>query len=117
MEAYNNFKLAAYVYAYYLEKATEEDIQKAIDYYKHYVHLDKVYIENHRGLVDIPVEKLRSVKALFEKNGIETSGGITSTVLVNGERKPSYYDTFCYTDPAHREKYLQIVRDIASVSS
>ncbi|MBP3541332.1 MAG: hypothetical protein J6K72_05915 [Clostridia bacterium] len=115
MDSYKNFKLAAYVYAYYLEKATEKEIQKAIDYYKHYVHLDKVYIENHRGLVDIPVEKLRAVKALFEKNGIETSGGITSTVLVNGQRKPSYYDTFCYTDPAHREKYLQIVRDIASV--
>ncbi len=115
MEGYKNFRLAAYVFAYYINEADESDIQKAIDYYKHYVHLDKVYIENHRGLVDIPVEKLRRVKALFEKNGIETSGGITSTVLVNGQRKPSYYDTFCYTDPAHRERYLQIVRDIASV--
>jgi len=115
MENYKHFKLAAYVHAYYVEKADEAAIQRAIDYYRHYVHLDKVYIENHRGLVDVPVEKLRSVKALFEKNGIETAGGITSTVLVNGERKPSYYDTFCYTDPAHRERYLQIVRDVASV--
>ncbi len=115
MRPYEHFKLAAYVHAYYVAKADEETIQRAIDYYRHYVHLDKVYIENHRGLVDVPVEKLRSVKALFEKNGIETSGGITSTVLVNGERKPSYYDTFCYTDPAHRERYLQIVRDVASV--
>ena len=90
MNSYKHFKLAAYVYAYYIETATDADIQTAIDYYKHYVHLDKVYIENHRGLVDIPVEKLRHVKALFEQNGIETSGGITSTVLVNGERKPSY---------------------------
>ena len=115
MESYKNFRLAAYVFAYYIEKADEAEIQQAIDYYRQYVHLDKVYIENHRGLVDIPVEKLRRVKALFEKNGIEASGGITSTVLVNGERKPSYYDTFCYTDPAHRERYVQIVRDIASV--
>ncbi|MBE5793246.1 MAG: hypothetical protein E7323_00995 [Clostridiales bacterium] len=115
MESYKHFKLAAYVYAYYIHTATDADIQKAIDYYKHYVHLDKVYIENHRGLVDISVERLRQVKELFERNGIETSGGITSTVLVNGERKPSYYDTFCYTDPAHRERYVQIVRDIASV--
>ena len=115
MEPYKHFKLAAYVFAYYLETADDEQIQKAIDYYRHYVHLDKVYIENHRGLVDIPVEKLRHVKELFEKNGIETAGGITSTVLVNGQRKPSYYDTFCYTDPAHRERYVQIVRDVASV--
>ncbi len=115
MEPYKHFKLAAYVFAYYLETADDEQIQKAINYYRHYVHLDKVYIENHRGLVDIPVEKLRHVKELFEKNGIETAGGITSTVLVNGQRKPSYYDTFCYTDPAHRERYVQIVRDVASV--
>lgn len=115
MEPYKHFQLAAYVFAYYLETADDEQIQKAIDYYRHYVHLDKVYIENHRGLVDIPVEKLRHVKELFEKNGIETAGGITSTVLVNGQRKPSYYDTFCYTDPAHRERYVQIVRDVASV--
>lgn len=115
MEAFKNFKMAAYVYAYYLDKADEAEIQRGIDYFKKYIHLDKVYIENHRGVVDIPVEKLQKAKEIFERNGIQASGGITSTVLVNGERKPSYYDTFCYTDPAHREKYLQIVRDIASV--
>ena len=99
MEPFKNFKVAAYVYAYYLEKVDEAEIQRGIDYFKKYIHLDKVYIENHRGTVDIPVEKLKAVKALFEKNGIETSGGITSTQLVDGVRKPSYYDTFCYTDP------------------
>lgn len=115
MEPFKNFKVAAYVYAYYLDKADEAEIQRGIDYFKKYIHLDKVYIENHRGVVDIPVEKLKKVKALFEKNGIETSGGITSTALVNGQRKPSYYDTFCYTDPAHRAEYLRIVRELASV--
>ena len=115
MEAYKNFSVAAYVYAYYLEKADEVEIQRGIDFFKQYIPLKKVYIENHRGVVDIPVEKLQAVKAVFEKNGIETSGGITSTALINGERKPAFYDTFCYTDPAHRAKYLEIVRDIASV--
>ena len=115
MEPFKNFKVAAYVYAYYLEKVDEAEIQRGIDYFKKYIHLDKVYIENHRGTVDIPVEKLKAVKALFEKNGIETSGGITSTQLVDGVRKPSYYDTFCYTDPRHREEYLRIVRELASV--
>jgi hypothetical protein len=115
MEAFKNFKVAAYVYAYYVNKASEEDIQRGIDFFKRYIHLDKVYIENHRGVVDIPVEKLRRVKDIFEKNGIKASGGITATALINGKRKPSYYDTFCYTDPAHRAKFLQIVRDIASV--
>ena len=115
MKPYEHFKLAAYVHAYYVAKADEETIQRAIDYYRHYVHLDKVYIENHRGKVDIPPQRLREVKALFEKNGIETSGGITSTQNVNGVRKPSYYDTFCYTDPVHREEYKRIVSELAGV--
>lgn len=115
MKKYKNFKLASYLFAYYLEKADETEIQRGIDYFKQYTHLDKVYIENHRGTVDIPVEKLKAVKELFEKNGIEASGGITSTALINGIRKPAFYDTFCYTDPDHRKEYLRIVRELASV--
>jgi len=115
VEPCKHFKVAAYVFAYYLAKADDAEIQRGIDFYKQYIHLDKVYIENHRGKVDIPPQRLREVKALFEKNGIETSGGITSTQNVNGIRKPSYFDTFCYTDPAHRQEYRRIVSELASV--
>lgn len=115
MEGYNNFKVAAYVFAYYLAEASEEEILQGIEFFKNSIHLDKVYLENHRSVVDIPVEKMRKVKKLFNDNGIETSGGITSTVLVDGKRKPALFDSFCYTDPAHRQKYLQIVRELASV--
>lgn len=115
MKAFKNFKLASYIYAYYLDRVTDEEILHGIEYFKKYIHLDKVYIENHRGNTDIPVERLKQVKALFEQNGIECSGGITSTVMLNGEPKPSYFDTFCYTDPAHRAEYLRIVRELASV--
>ncbi|MBE6936343.1 MAG: hypothetical protein E7458_07540 [Ruminococcaceae bacterium] len=115
MEPCKNFKIAAYVFAYYLDKADDAEIQRGIDFYRQYIHLDKVYIENHRGKVDIPVKRLREVKALFEKNGIETSGGITSTQNVNGIRKPSYFDTFCFTDPAHRAEYRRIVSELSQV--
>lgn len=115
MNPCKHFKVAAYVFAYYLAKADDAEIQRGIDFYKQYIHLDKVYIENHRGKVDIPPNRLREVKALFEKNGIETSGGITSTQNVKGVRKPSYFDTFCYTDPVHRQEYKRIVSELASV--
>ena len=114
LERYDNFKIAAYVFAYYLQSADDAQIQDAIDYYRRYMHLDKVYLENHRSVVDIPVARMRQVKALFEKNGIETSGGITSTGLVDG-RKPSIYDTYCFTDPAHRAAYMKIVRELSQV--
>ena len=111
MKAYENFKVAAYVFAYYIEEATDEEILRGIEYFKKYIHLSKVYLENHRSVVDIPVERMKHVKKLFEDNGIEVSGGITSTVLVDGIRKPAIFDSFCYTDPAHRAKYLQVVKD------
>ncbi len=115
MEPFKNFKVAAYVFAYYIKDATDAKIQSDIDFYKQYIHLNKVYIENHRGVVDIPQQRMKEVKAIFEKNGIEVSSGITATQLVNGIRKPSYYDTFCYTDPDHRAYFKQIVKELAEV--
>jgi len=115
MKPYENFRIAAYVFAYYLDKADDEKILRDLEFYRQYIHLDKVYIENHRGKVDIPPKRLREVKELFEKNGVETSGGITSTQFVGGVRKPSYFDTFCYTDPAHRAEYRRIVSELAGL--
>lgn len=115
MEAFKNFKIAAYVYAYYLKDADDAEIQRGIDYFKKYIHLDKVYIENHLRRGGHRPSACGRSRLLFEKNGIEASGGITSTQLVDGQRKPSYYDTFCYTDPRHREEYKRIVRELAGV--
>lgn len=114
MGSYRNFKLAAYVYAYYLRGKTLEQIQRDIDVFREGAPLDKAYLETHRALVDIPEDEMRAVKELFEKNGIEVAGGITTTVLV-GERKPAMFDTFCYSDPAHRARMLEIVRTTASL--
>ncbi len=114
MEHYRNFKLAAYVYAYYLEGKSVEQVQADIDAFREVAPLDKVYLETHRALVDIPADQMRLYIDVFRKNGIEVSGGITTTVKV-GERKPSLFDTFCFSDPAHRERMLEIVRTTASL--
>lgn len=114
MENYKNFDVGTICWAYYLMDADEERMQKDIDLFRSYMPLNKVYLENHRGLVDVPQEKMRLAKSVFEKNGIQTSGCITSTGLV-GERKPSIFDTYCYTDPAHRAAYVKIVEELAEV--
>ena len=114
MEPYKNFRLASYVYAYYLDTATPEKIQADLDFYKQYVPLEKVYLETHRALVDIPEDKMRSFIRVFRDNGLTVSGGITTTVKV-GEAKPAIYDTFCFSDPAHRAELLRIVRYTASL--
>lgn len=114
MEPYKNFKLAGYVYAYYLEGKTPAQIQADIDFYKRYVPMNKVYLETHRALVDIPEDQMRMAKKVFEDNGFEVSGGITTTVKVN-EPKPAIFDCFCFSDPAHREEFLRIVRYTAKL--
>ena len=114
MEMYNNFVLSSYVWAYYLNRADEAKMRADIECALSRAPIRKVYIENHRGRSDVSVEKLRIAKKVFGEAGIQVAGGITSTVL-EGERKPTIMDTFCYTDPKHRERYLQIVRDLAGV--
>ena len=114
MEGFRHFQIAGYVWAFYLSHTDEAQLRKDIEEVLAVAPLAKVYIENHRGRIDVPQDALRTAKRVFESYGIRTAGGITSTVL-EGERKPSIYDTFCYTDPRHRSRYLKIVHDLAEV--
>ena len=115
MNPYRNFGVASYMYAYYVREASDQQIRSSIETYLRCLPLSKVYVENHRATTDIPVQRLKEVKAILEEYGIRASGGITSTVLVGGKPKPALFDTFCYTDPAHRQEYLRIVREAAEV--
>ncbi len=112
MERYRNFHLATYAYAYYLDKVTDEQLKKDIEHFMSYAPLEKMFVENHRGKVTIPKDRLLHFKEIFESYGLKTSGAIVPTGTV-GERKPSIFDTFCYTDPEHREVFLGYIRDLA----
>ena len=114
MDHYRNFQLAGYVWAYWLDKVGEEEIRKSIETITQVMPLKKVYLENHRGLVDVPQVKMRAAKKVFEEYGIETASGITTTVL-EGERKSAVLDSFCYSDPRHRERLLGVVKELAEV--
>ncbi len=115
MNDYRNFSVASYMFAYYVDTATDQQIREGVEEYLRCLPLSKVYVENHRATTDVPVQRLKEIRSLLEEYGIKVSGGITSTVLVNGEPKPALFDTFCYTDPAHRAEYLRIVREAAEV--
>lgn len=114
MQPYENFSLAAYVYAYYLDGKTEEQIQADIDTFRTMAPLHKAYLETHRALVDIPDEQMLMAKRVFERNGIQVSGGITTTGKV-GERKPAIFDCYCYSDEDHKKAVLDIVRRTAKL--
>lgn len=112
---FNNFKLATYIRAYEIEAKTNEQIEATMDSFISQIHTDKIYVENHRGLCTIPVSRLKEIKTMINAKGIEAAGGITCTTLVNGIRKPAIFDTYCYTDPAHKAEYLQLISELSSV--
>lgn len=115
MQHYKNFKIASYVRGEFLAQAEIPEIEEGIRYFSRYLPLDKVYLDTHRETFDVPVEKMKKVKALFESAGIQTSGAITSTIRFEGDDKFRIFDAFCFTDPAYREKYYDIVKCTASL--
>ena len=57
MDHYHHFGIATYMYAYYAAEAEDVRIREDMEKYLKYLPLDKVYVENHRGLVDVPYGK------------------------------------------------------------
>lgn len=114
MQHYQNFKIASYVRGEFLAQTDLSEIQKGIDFFKQYLGLDKVYLDTHREIYDVPKDKLQKIKKMFQEAGIQISGAITSTVRLSDDHKTRIFDTFCFTDPAYRNKFLEVVRYTAS---
>jgi hypothetical protein len=109
-----SFSVAAYVHADFLYHTDLAELERGIEYFSRHCPVDKVYLETHRGLYDVPLDKMAQVKKLFAAKGIAIAGGITSTVKIDGVDKNVIFDVFCFTDPAYRRRYLDIVRDTAA---
>jgi hypothetical protein len=109
------FSVATYLFAGGIENMSLEDIKAGIGFFEKYCPLDKVYIEPYRSNVHVSDEKIRAVKALFEERGIETAGGITTTIHIPGHEKKSIFNSFCYTETACRERLVEIVKRTAAL--
>ena len=108
---FKNFTTVVYIPAWTQRDLTREKLEKDYDFIEKYIGLDKVYLETHRGGIDIEEEKLLMIKDFLQSRGVTVSGGITTTIddfegAENGKRR--LFNTFCYTDPAMREKLRQI---------
>ena len=112
---FQQFKTASYAHAEYLCKTDLSMLKEKIEEFLTWLPLDKVYLETHRGIYDVPREKMEAIKELFASYGIKTSGGITSTLSIEGHEKHTIFDVLCYTDSVYRKRYLEIVRDTAKM--
>ena len=66
--------------------------------------VDKIYLETHRDLLIVDEPTLLKAKKFFESKGIKTAGGITLTI-----NESNNFETFCYSNPEHRQKVKEIV--------
>ncbi len=102
---YQNFEVAVYSRAYETRQMGDPDwLQPKWDEITKQVHVDKIYLETHRDMIIVDEQTLNAAKKFFAERGVKTSGGITLTV---NER--NRFETFCYTNPEHRQKVKEIV--------
>ena len=111
MGHFKNFKTVVYIPAQVAASFDEEKLEKDYAFLEKYMGLDKVYLETHRGDCDVDREQILRIRDFLENKGVIVSGGITTTVndfegAEGGKRR--IFDTFCYTDPAMREKLVGI---------
>ena len=69
MSHYRNFRLATYFVAHGAAHAERQQLQKDIDFFKYYLHLDNVYLEPFRDGTFASEEQVRMCKEVFEQNG------------------------------------------------
>ncbi len=108
---YKHFRTVVYIPAHAAASLTNEKLKEDYDFLEKYIGLDKVYLETHRTDCDVEKEQILKIKGFLEEKGVEVSGGITTTVgdfegAEGGKRR--LFETFCYTDPAMREKIRKI---------
>ncbi|MBR1685527.1 MAG: permease [Clostridia bacterium] len=109
MGNYRNFKLVTYFVAHAAARAEREDLEKQIQWMEKHLRLDKVYLEPYRGELasDAQIEMCKDV---LSAHGIEVAGGITTVIPTPEGAKPKarLFDTFCYNDPAMRERLKEV---------
>ncbi len=102
---YKNFKVAVYSRSYETKLMADLDwLDKTWTETTRQVKIDKIYLETHRDQVLVDQKTLDIAKGYFRKKGVEVAGGITWTI-----DESNNFETFCYSDPAHRQKVKEVV--------
>ncbi|MBQ8569373.1 MAG: hypothetical protein IJ446_09185 [Oscillospiraceae bacterium] len=111
MGNYRNFKLVVYFISHAVKHLDEEALEKQIAFFNKYMRLDKVYIEPYRDGCFASEEQLRKCKEIFERNGIEAQGGITTSLP--DPDKQCLFNVMCYND----EKMISLVKEACEMNA
>ncbi len=100
MGNYKNFDLVVYYIAHGVKNLNKAKLQEQINFFSKYMKIDKVYIEPFRDGCLASEDELRTCKDIFERNGIRTQGGITTSMPdpVGSTPKQRLFNVLCYND-------------------
>ena len=102
---YKNFTTAVYCTVGDVNNIKDfEEFDRDFAHIEDHAHIDKVYLEYYRSDQWCSKEHMLTVKDLFNKKGIKTSGGIT-TCGSGGEG----FASFCYSKDEDKEKLRKAV--------
>jgi hypothetical protein len=108
-DRYASFEAAIYARAQEVRQMGDLDrLRPRFEAIGKQVKVSKIYLETHRDEILVEAETVRKAKRFFEERGIRTAGGITLTI---DER--NRFQTFCYSDPGHRQRVQEIVEHTA----
>ena len=112
MGHYRNFRLACYFVASGTANAEKRSLEKDIRFFEKYLRLDRVYLEPFRSGVMAGEDKVELCKSIFLRHGIETVGGLTTTMPTpEGDApKQRIFGTLCYND----EKMLSRLEEVCA---
>jgi hypothetical protein len=102
---YQNFRVAVYARSYEVLKMHDLDwLKERLDLLSRYVKVGKIYLETHRDMVVADESTLIQARDFLKERGVQVSGGITITV-----NESNHYQTYCYSNPEHRQKLKDVV--------
>ena len=114
---YQSFKAA--VYSPVRQLRLERDMDSIIEDFaklRHHVDFAKVYIETYRSTRLLERERALELKAFFEGEGVEVSGGITLTGKHRRENPlQTGFGTYCYTSKESQDEIRSAVRFTAEI--
>ncbi|MFC2089874.1 hypothetical protein ACFLT1_03790 [Bacteroidota bacterium] len=107
---YNNFKVSVYTRAYEVQMMEDSHwLDSTWEVISSQLDVDKIYLETHRDLLIVNEKTLNDAIKFFKKKGLEIAGGITYTI-----NEGNLFETFCYTNPEHRQKAKEIIEFTAA---
>ena len=109
MGNYRNFTLVTYFVAHAAARVTREQLEEQLAFMEKHLRLDKVYLEPWRGEL-ASHEQIEMIREVFERHGVKVAGGITTVIPTPEGAKPKarLFNTFCYNDPAMRQKLKEV---------